>query len=113
MSETYAVYGVVMDVHDGDTLTVDLDLGWWVTRRTAKIRVLDLWCPELNVPAGIAARDRARELLPIGTRVRIVSALKPTFDRTLATVEIVEFPGVGMFAELMIAGGFGTATRTG
>ncbi len=105
---SYSVPADVVSVHDGDSFTADLDLGWWTHRHAAKIRVLDLWCPELSTPEGLVARDRARELLPLGSRVQIVSALKPTFDRTLATVLI---PGVGDFAGLMIAAGHGTATR--
>ncbi len=97
-----------MFVHDGDTCIIDLQLGWWVVRHSAKIRVLGLWCPELSEPGGAEARDYARELLPVGSRVTVVSALKPTFDRTLASIRL---PGGGDFAGTMIAAGHGTAER--
>ena len=42
----------VIDVHDGDTLTIEVTL-------TASVRLLECWAEELKAPGGPAARDRA------------------------------------------------------
>ena len=51
----YLYDAVVVDVHDGDTLTVNLDLGFRVWQRT-KIRLHGINAPELKTPEGKAAR---------------------------------------------------------
>lgn len=107
-TDVYTVPADIVSVHDGDTCVADLQLGWWVVRHSAKIRILGLWCPELSDPGGVAARDYARELLPVGLRVTVVSALKPTFDRTLASIRLQDGRD---FASLMIAAGHGTQER--
>ena len=60
----------VISSHDGDTLTLNIDLG----RRTYSIdsiRLLGINAPELSQPGGQGARDYLRTLCPPGTEVRI------------------------------------------
>ena len=53
----------VVSVYDGDTLTVEV-------RRQFRVRLLDLWSPEIRTRdlaekrRGLAARDHLRQLLP-------------------------------------------------
>jgi endonuclease YncB( thermonuclease family) len=47
---------VVLDVHDGDTLKVAVDLGFGA-EITLKLRVSHVNAPELSTPAGVTARD--------------------------------------------------------
>lgn len=42
----------VTNVHDGDTLTVDIPLGFDVVMKNQKVRFLGLDAPELSTPAG-------------------------------------------------------------
>lgn len=42
---------VVEDVHDGDTFRATVFLDFFVTIQI-RVRVLDLWCPELDQPNG-------------------------------------------------------------
>ena len=85
--------GVVRDNHDGDTLGVDLDLGFAVAVTTRSLvsgnrlltcRLYGINAPELEVrdpvtgkfvqnPDGYAARDYLTSLVPAGTAVRVVS----------------------------------------
>ena len=56
----------VTRVYDGDTITVDLDLGLGVWRREQTIRLWKVNTPELrgaDRPRGLAARDFLRDLI--------------------------------------------------
>lgn len=72
-----AIFGpypaVILDVHDGDTMRVDLDLGFGVHLTSLSCRVYGINAPELSADAGKIARDYAKTLLPVGTRVMITS----------------------------------------
>jgi len=73
--------GRVIEVHDGDTLTLDLDLGFgvrlpgqsWGGKTLLACRVHGINSPELNTDAGKAARAYASGLLPPGTLVTVTS----------------------------------------
>lgn len=73
--------GRVVEVHDGDTVLVDLDLGFghllqardWDRKPWLSCRAFGINAPELSTDAGKAARDFARTLLPVGTRVHVTS----------------------------------------
>jgi micrococcal nuclease len=51
----YAYHVTIVDIHDGDTVTVDIDLGFYLTFRTP-IRFAGINAPELATAAGKAAR---------------------------------------------------------
>jgi endonuclease YncB( thermonuclease family) len=63
----------VVDVHDGDTIMVDIDLGqdMWIRRRS--VRLIGIAARELREPGGKEARDFLASLLPTGTLVEIES----------------------------------------
>ncbi len=103
----------VARVIDGDTVVARVDYGFrqggdW------HLRLLDLWCPELNTFEGRAARDAAILLLPVGARVVIRTRLTrtgneaTTLDRYLADVTL---PDGRDFAAVMVAAGYGTAAK--
>lgn len=58
----------VQEVYDGDTIVVEV-------RREFRVRLLNLWSPEIRTKdaaekrAGLAARDHLRGLLPVGSDV--------------------------------------------
>ena len=93
---------VVFDVHDGDTATLVIDLGWDLTLK-GHCRVFGINAPELNTQAGKAAHDYAEVLLPLGTVVRVVShswdKYGGRFDGTIT------LPDGRDFADLMVASG--------
>lgn len=60
---------IVLKVHDGDTVTVSLDLGFSTWRHETAIRLAKINSPELKTDAGKNARDYLREILPIDTPV--------------------------------------------
>ena len=62
----YHYRAVVIDVYDGDTVTVDLDLGFHVWKRGEKIRLAHIDAPELRGESqaeGEAAGDFLRDLV--------------------------------------------------
>lgn len=52
---TWTVPATILRVVDGDTLDLDLDLGWHITYH-AKIRLVGVNCPEMSTAAGKVAR---------------------------------------------------------
>jgi endonuclease YncB( thermonuclease family) len=78
--------GLVLDWHDGDTVHMDLDLGFGTMIRAYDLkghpvnsgRIYLINAPELGStsnpnPAGIASRDNAIALCPPGTLVQVTS----------------------------------------
>lgn len=91
----------VVRVIDGDTVVVDLDLGWRVYRNDEHIRVAGIDSPELSTPEGKAARDAAMSMLRPGDRVTVTSLAKPSFERTVGTITA----GLIDFADAMVEAG--------
>jgi len=67
----YVYKAVVTGVYDGDTVTMDIDLGFSVTLKDQKIRLLGLNAPEVRgeqKELGLVTRDRLRQKI-LGRRV--------------------------------------------
>lgn len=84
----YSAY--VKSVYDGDTITVDIDLGFRVILHDQKIRLLGIDAPEVRGeerPEGLKARDFLRNMIE-GHRVtlRTTRDKKGKYGRWLATV---------------------------
>lgn len=58
----YRYLAMVARVIDGDTLSVDIDLGFYTTIRT-NLRLYGIDCPEMNTPEGKAAKIYTSMLL--------------------------------------------------
>ena len=72
--------GIVQSVHDGDSLHIDLDMGFGMWNRgVAKskpgmlVRLAACNARELSEPGGTEARDALAALLPVGTQVQVLS----------------------------------------
>ena len=65
----YEYKAICIAVYDGDTITVDIDLGFGIWMKKQKIRLYGINAPELRggtietKAAGRASRDRLRELI--------------------------------------------------
>lgn len=69
----YEYKATVVSVYDGDTITVDIDLGFHITIRQS-VRLAEINAPEVKGSEkilGKTSRDRLRELLPIGSVVTL------------------------------------------
>jgi len=84
----------VTRIIDGDTLKVDLELGFNITLVDQSVRVYGIQAPELNTRNKIekayarSARGYLQELLPIGKRIylKIPQLRKDKYGRILAKV---------------------------
>lgn len=62
----YKYKAIVTKVYDGDTVTVDIDLGFHTWLKNVKVRLYGIDAPELRGAErveGIKSRDRLRELV--------------------------------------------------
>jgi endonuclease YncB( thermonuclease family) len=69
----YEYNAVVTDVHDGDTITVNLDLGVGTWHHDFHVRLIGGNAQELKDPGGEEARQNLAGLLPLGSRVVVRS----------------------------------------
>jgi len=61
----YTYKALVLDVYDGDTITVEIDLGFNI-RFTEKVRLFGINAPEMkgaDKPKGIKSRDALRKMI--------------------------------------------------
>lgn len=82
MAQTFGPYPArVHDVHDGDTVYLDIDLGFdhlisardWDGHPRLACRVYGINAPELSTDAGRVALAYAQTLLPVGALVTLTS----------------------------------------
>ncbi len=101
--ESFGPYrGVVDLVHDGDTVNVKLDVGFDLTVY-ARVRVNGINAPELSTHAGKDAREFARNVLPVGDAVQVVSH---GWDKYGGRVDgSITLPDGRDFAQLMLESG--------
>lgn len=108
---SWTVPAIVVRVIDGDTIVVDLDLGWRVYRNREHLRVKSLFAPERGTPEGIDAKGYAQELLPVGSKIVVTSEAKPSFERTVGSIELMADVDEPIdFATAMIEAGHGAKT---
>jgi micrococcal nuclease len=77
MQPTFTYNAVITEIHDGDTITVELDLGFRVTYKTP-IRFNGINAPELSTPEGKAARDFLETQIKVGDTVTVKTYKNPT-----------------------------------
>ena len=87
----YTYKAIVKRIYDGDTITVDIDLGFGIIFKDQTIRLLGIDTPELRGEErsdGLKSRSFVVERLPINSEVIIttVKDRKEKFGRYLATV---------------------------
>jgi micrococcal nuclease len=71
----YEYKASVVRIVDGDTVLLDLDLGFYMLARMS-CRLAGLNCIELNQPGGSAAKTYLASLLPLDAEV-VVKSVKP------------------------------------
>lgn len=83
----YEYKAAVLDIHDGDTIRVDIDLGC-DTHERMTLRLMGINAPELSTASGPAARDHLASLLgfPANTAlvIRTVKDRREKYGRYLA-----------------------------
>jgi micrococcal nuclease len=86
---------VIERVVDGDTVRVDVDMGFYAHSKNVRLRFLRVFASELrDGGGGLAARDELMRLLPVGARVRIATKKIDRYGRWLA--EVWRFEGTSL-----------------
>lgn len=83
----------IVQVHDGDTFTADIDMGFDLTRRT-KLRLNGCNAIELRNPGGFESQQNLAAILQVG----------PTFWYTIRTFKPYKY-GDEWMADVVLAGG--------
>lgn len=105
----YAFKAKYLGNHDGDNVWLALDHGKFPTSRAVtecEIRLKDVYCPELNKPGGVEARDFVAATLFDAGRIT-AQTYKPSFARTMADVWV----DGRLLSELIIEAGHGTKEK--
>jgi len=101
----------VLDVHDGDTVKVDIDHGMGIWSRGVLVRLVGVAARELRDPGGPEARDHLAGLLPVGAQVHVDSH---GWDKYAGRILGVIFLPVGGTAqEEMVASGYAAVWKDG
>lgn len=87
----YTYKATVNSIYDGDTIRVDIDLGFGIIFRDQPLRLLGIDTPELRGeerPQGLISRSFVEERIPVGSVIKIATQKdrKEKFGRYLATV---------------------------
>lgn len=72
----YEYRAIVTKIYDGDTITVDLDLGFGIWKKKQSLRLGRINAAELRGEErelGLKVRDTLREWLPLGSEVYVVT----------------------------------------
>jgi len=92
MEALYHYRGTVVKVYDGDTVTVDIDVGFNITMKREKVRLFRINTPEIRgaeKPLGIISRDWLRgKILDKEIMLVTVKDKKGKYGRWLADIWI-------------------------
>lgn len=107
----WTCHAKVVEVVDGDTLKLDLDLGFHLTLRS-RVRIIGINAPEMTTPEGVAAKAFAETVVSIGDDVMFHSSTLDKWGRPLGTVSITtpnklrpEDDGLRDFGQAMLDAG--------
>lgn len=88
----YTYKAHVVSIYDGDTITVDIDLGFDMTLKDQKIRLYGINAPEMkgaNKVQGTTARDALRgRILNKDIIIHTIQDRKEKFGRWLGKLEV-------------------------
>ena len=76
MEPDFTYRAIVTDIYDGDTMTLDIDLGFGIWMYGQKVRLLGIDTPELRGDEreeGLRVRDWVKEMCPIGSKIVLES----------------------------------------
>ena len=112
MKKKYIYDAVVVSVYDGDTVTLDIDLGLGSWLHKQKFRIHGIDAPEIRGEEreeGLIARDWVRSWLPKGEKivVRTRKDKKGKYGRWVAEIFVYDIPGDKWvsLASMMVAEG--------
>lgn len=94
MTDFYQYQAKVLRIIDGDTVDLEVDLGFDVFQRM-RIRLFGINAPEMSTPEGKVARFRFGQELPLGATVHL-NSIKDKRDKYGRYLGILVYNGVNM-----------------
>ena len=94
MSDPYVFRATVIKIVDGDTVDVDVDLGWNISVVNQRIRLYGVDCPESRTrnleekKYGLLAKKFVEEFLKVGSVVTLRTLEKGKYGRYLSLIHI-------------------------
>lgn len=85
MTRKWTVPATVLEVVDGDTVRLELDLGWHI-KYTTRVRLAGINAPELKTPEGPPAKAYAETLLKVADEVTFMSHKLDKYGRPLGLI---------------------------
>ena len=105
---------VITNIVDGDTVDVDIDLGFDVWLKSRRIRINNIDTPETRTKdlfekeQGLAAKARASELLPLHSKQTLLSKdWLGKYGRIIGDFKLKQ----GLFSEIMLQEGHALVYR--
>jgi len=112
----YTYKAIVKKVYDGDTITVDIDLGFGIWMKKQKIRLLGINTPEirgLERPEGLKAKEFLLKQIPIDSYITLstIKDRKGKYGRWLGIIQVWDIATRSYINinELLISRGFAEA----
>jgi micrococcal nuclease len=99
---SWTIQATVTKLHDGDTLSADLDLGWNIWLRNQRIRFARCNAPEIATPEGKAALAFLQTLVKPGDTLTLVSHGLDKYGRVLG--DLTTSAGVDLTDAMINAG---------
>ena len=94
MSDPYVFRATVIKIVDGDTVDVDVDLGWNISVVNQRIRLYGVDCPESRTrnleekKYGLLAKKFVEEFLKVGSVVTLRTLEKGKYGRYLGDFKV-------------------------
>jgi len=85
----YEYKAIVKKIYDADTITVDIDLGFYTWIHDQSLRLEGINAPEVTgveKPQGIISRDMLRSWISLGSEIIIKCSGKDKYGRWLVTI---------------------------
>lgn len=108
VTPTYLYAGKILQVKDGDTIKIEIDLGFNV-KVTEVFRLLGVNCPESKgpeKPLGFIAKNRTNDLAMWSPQVTVETYKDDSFGRWLAKVYLLDGSCLN---DILISEGFAVA----
>ena len=98
----YTYTAQLVRVIDGDTVVLNIDLGFKTYRMNESYRLAGINAPELSTPTGVLAKTHLEGLISGPKKLVVHTTKADKYGRYLVNIEI---PG-GMVSDRMITDGF-------
>jgi micrococcal nuclease len=95
LERNFIYNAIVASIYDGDTIRVDIDLGFGIWKMNQSLRLIGIDAPEVRGverPLGLASKEYLIKAIPVGSSIVIETQKDRTekYGRYLATIYLGE-----------------------